>query len=144
MWHYREADEDLGPWQALELTAVLETRFATSLYRSPPARALSRYASRGSTRGRAYAFVKERRGPYDFTLVTGDDRTDEDVFERLDPGNYSVRVGVGGSAALTRRGLARCDAQTFCGPLPRRAGQRGQSKPDRFARIRNELSSASP
>ena len=101
VWHYREADEDLGPWQALELTAVLETRFANEPVQVTTGALVIEIRQQGFDKGRAYDFVKERRGPYDFTLVTGDDRTDEDVFERLVPGNYSVRVGVGGSAALT-------------------------------------------
>ena len=101
VWHYREADEDLGPWQALELTAVLETRFANEPVQITTGARVIEIRQQGFDKGRAYAFVKDRRGPFDFTLVTGDDRTDEDVFERLVPGNYSVRVGVGGSAALT-------------------------------------------
>ena len=101
VWHYREADEELASWQALELTTMLETRFANEPVQITTGACVIEIRPQGFDKGRAYAYVKEQRGPYNFTLVTGDDRTDEDVFERLDPGNYSVRVGAGGSAALT-------------------------------------------
>ena len=37
--------------------------------------------------------------PFDFVLATGDDRTDEDLFARLDPDAFTVHIGGGGSRA---------------------------------------------
>lgn len=53
----------------------------------------------GSDKGTAYGLVQRRFGPFDFALVTGDDRTDEDVFEVLEPGVDSVYVGRGQTGA---------------------------------------------
>ena len=101
VWHYREVDEELGSWQALELTTMLETRFANEPVQVTTGACVIEIRQQEFDKGRAYAYVKEQRGLYNFTLVTGDDRSDEDVFKRLDPGSYSVRVGAGESAALS-------------------------------------------
>jgi trehalose 6-phosphate synthase/phosphatase len=53
----------------------------------------------GVDKGRAYEYVVEQRGPFDFVLATGDDRTDEDIFARLPLDAYSVKVGAGQSGA---------------------------------------------
>ena len=55
----------------------------------------------GLDKGRAYDFVEDERGPFDFVLATGDDRTDEDLFERLSEDAFSIHVGSGGSLATS-------------------------------------------
>ena len=58
------------------------------------------------TKARAYDTVLARFGPFDFVLVTGDDRTDEDLFSHLTSEvpavhTYTVKIGTGVSAART-------------------------------------------
>lgn len=106
VWHYREAIEDLGEWQALELVSLLENS-----QRNEPVEVLHgskvvEVRQQAFTKARAYDTVLARFGPFDFVLVTGDDRTDEDLFSHLSNGDapmhtHTVKVGTGVSAAGT-------------------------------------------
>ena len=105
-WHYRQVEEDLGEWQALELLSLLETS-----QRNEPVGVLQgakviEVRQQTFSKARAYDTVLERFGPFDFVAVTGDDRTDEDLFAHLsdvEPGSniYTIKVGTGVSAART-------------------------------------------
>jgi trehalose 6-phosphate synthase/phosphatase len=44
----------------------------------------------------------EELWPAGFRLAAGDDRTDEDLFERLPPEAFTLRVGTGASLARFR------------------------------------------
>lgn len=106
VWHYREVEEDLGEWQALELVSLLENS-----QRNEPVEVLRgskvvEVRQQAFTKARAYDTVLARFGPFDFVLVTGDDRTDEDLFSHLTSEvpavhTYTVKIGTGVSAART-------------------------------------------
>ena len=58
---------------------------------------------RGLHKGLVIDRLRDRLAEVDPTLVcAGDDRTDEDVFDRLEPGDFGVRVGEDGEATRAR------------------------------------------
>ncbi len=98
-WHYRQTEDTLGNWQALELVSLLENTL-----RSEPVQVLHgakvvEIRQQGLTKARAYDLVLDRFGPFDFELATGDDRTDEDLFAHVQPSVHTVKIGSGNSAA---------------------------------------------
>ncbi len=99
VWHYREADDALGEWQALELMSVLEDMLSGSPVEILSGARVIEIRQQGVDKGRAFEFVNDSQGPFDFILATGDDRTDEDIFARMPEGAYSVKIGGGQSAA---------------------------------------------
>ena len=99
VWHYREAEDDVAEWQSLDLTTHLEITLAHAPVEIVTGSKIVEIRQQGLDKGRAYDFVESERGPFDFVLVTGDDRTDEDLFARLGPDAFSVHVGQGGSLA---------------------------------------------
>lgn len=101
VWHYREAENDVGEWQSLDLTTHLENTLASAPVEIITGSKIVEIRQQGLGKGRAYDFVESERGPFDFVLATGDDRTDEDLFARLGPDVFSVHVGHGGSLALS-------------------------------------------
>ncbi|KAJ9548536.1 hypothetical protein OSB04_021079 [Centaurea solstitialis] len=65
VWHHQEADPDFGMWQAKELLDHLERREQ----RGGGGKSDCEYAKQGK--------------PLDFVLCIGDDRSDEDMFEKI-------------------------------------------------------------
>ena len=101
VWHYREADDDVAEWQSLDLTSHLENTLASAPVEILTGSKIVEIRQQGLDKGRAYDLVESERGPFDFVLVTGDDRTDEDLFARLGPDAFSIHVGRGGSLATS-------------------------------------------
>lgn len=99
VWHYREADDSLGEWQALELMSVLEDMLSGSPVEILSGARIIEIRQQGVDKGSAFEHVSEAYGPFDFVLATGDDRTDEDIFARLPLEAYSVKIGGGQSGA---------------------------------------------
>ena len=99
VWHFREADDDVGEWQSLDLTTHLENTLASAPVEIITGSKIVEIRQLGLDKGRAYDIVESKHGPFDFVLATGDDRTDEDLFERLGPDAFSIHVGQGGSLA---------------------------------------------
>ncbi len=99
VWHYRETDEDLGNWQAMELVSMLETSLRNEPVEILHGAKVVEVRQQGLTKAKAYDHVIERFGPFDFILATGDDRTDEDLFHHVGDDVYTVKIGSGSSAA---------------------------------------------
>jgi trehalose 6-phosphate synthase/phosphatase len=97
-WHYRGADDELGPVRARELVEALrEVRGATGVHvlagnRVVEARPL------GATKGDAASRWIARSAP-EFLFAAGDDATDEDMFRVLPEEAWSVRIGLADSRA---------------------------------------------
>ena len=100
VWHYRLADPEFGEWLANELVATLDEMLAET----------ELHAIRGQKTVEVRLVVGEQgrdggppggpaRRDADFRLAIGDDRTDEDLFERLRGEAWTVRVGEGPSSA---------------------------------------------
>ena len=98
-WHYRQTEESLGNWQALELVSVLENSLRGQPVQVLHGAKVVEIRQQGLTKARAYDLVLNRFGPFDFELATGDDRTDEDLFEHVGDNVHTVKIGSGNSAA---------------------------------------------
>lgn len=98
-WHYRQTEETHGNWQALELVSVLENSLRGQPVQVMHGAKVVEVRQQGLTKARAYDLVIDRFGPFDFSLATGDDRTDEDLFAHVGPEVHTVKIGSGSSAA---------------------------------------------
>ncbi len=98
-WHYRQTEETLGNWQALELVSVLENSLRGQPVQVLHGAKVVEIRQQGLTKARAYDLVIDRFGPFDFELATGDDRTDEDLFVHVGANVHTVKIGSGNSAA---------------------------------------------
>jgi len=101
VWHYREAESDIGEFQALDLTTHLENTLAGSPVEILTGSKIVEIRQYGVDKGRAFKNMSSLRGPYDFVLAIGDDRTDEDLFEAVGQDGFTVHVGPGGSLAAS-------------------------------------------
>jgi len=101
VWHFREADSEIGEWQSLDLTTHLENTLASAPVEILTGSKIVEIRQHGLDKGRAYGIVAAEQGPFDFILATGDDRTDEDLFARLGTDAFTVHVGQGGSLATS-------------------------------------------
>jgi trehalose 6-phosphate synthase/phosphatase len=99
VWHYREAESDIGEFQALDLTTHLENTLAGAPVEIITGSKIVEIRQYGIDKGRAYTKVSQSSGPHDFVLAIGDDRTDEDLFAAIGADGFTVHVGVGGSLA---------------------------------------------
>jgi trehalose 6-phosphate synthase/phosphatase len=99
VWHYRMSEPEFGEWQANELVANLEEMLAESELRAVRGHKGVEVKITWANKGEAAAHL-EGLGPLpDFELGVGDDRTDEDLFERLPASAWTVHVGEGASRA---------------------------------------------
>lgn len=99
VWHYRMAEPDLGDRLADELLATLEKMLAGTGLHTIPGRKIVEVRPAWVHKGTAGRRLIELCGPADFVLAAGDDRTDEDLFESMDGGAWTVHVGGGESCA---------------------------------------------
>jgi trehalose 6-phosphate synthase/phosphatase len=102
VWHHRMADPEFGEWLANELVAVLDELLAeTELI---AVRGVKSVEVRliWANKGEVAAHIEGLAPPPSFRLAMGDDRTDEDLFERLPPDAWTVHVGDGPSRARFR------------------------------------------
>jgi trehalose 6-phosphate synthase/phosphatase len=94
VWHYRMSDPEFGEWLANELVATLELMLAETELRAYRGHKIVEvkpvWANKGEVLARLEASVPEA----DFVFAAGDDRTDEDLFDRLPETAWSVHVGV--------------------------------------------------
>jgi trehalose 6-phosphate synthase/phosphatase len=107
VWHYRMADPVFGEWLANELCANLEELLAETELRAIRGQKSVEVRLVWANKGEMVARVEEAVPAVDFRLAVGDDRTDEDLFERLPADAWTVHVGAGISHAR------------FCLPGPR-------------------------
>ncbi len=98
-WHYRQTEETLGNWQALELVSLLENNLRGEPVQVMHGSKVVEVRQQGLTKARAYDIVLDRFGPFEFELATGDDRTDEDLFAHVAQNVHTVKIGSGSSAA---------------------------------------------
>ena len=98
-WHYRETEDTLGNWQALELVSLLENTMRGEPVQVLHGAKVVEIRQQGLTKARAYDLVIDKFGPFDFELTTGDDRTDEDLFLHVGASVHSIKIGSGNSAA---------------------------------------------
>jgi len=102
VWHYRMSDPEFGEWLANELAANLDEMLAESelcaVRGQKSVEVKLSWANKGEV---AVQMVNEVPEPV-FKLAIGDDRTDEDLFERLPADAWTIHVGDGASRARFR------------------------------------------
>lgn len=97
VWHYRKADAELARVRARELSDDLIHLTSNLNLAVLEGSKVIEVKSAAINKGQAALRWTER--PWDFILAVGDDWTDEDVFEALPAGAYSIKVGLGPSRA---------------------------------------------
>ena len=101
VWHYRMSDPEFGEWLANELASSLDELLAESELCAVRGQKCVEVKLTWANKGElALQMLNEVPEPV-FTLAIGDDRTDEDLFERL-PAAWTVHVGDGASRARFR------------------------------------------
>jgi trehalose 6-phosphate synthase/phosphatase len=122
-WHYRQVEPEFGEWLANVVAATLDQQVAgTELAVLRGSKVIEvRFA--WANKGEVASLLRARHEP-DFELAMGDDRTDEDLFERLPGEAWTIRVGPGATRARFRvaRPAAALALLASLGSHARRAG----------------------
>jgi trehalose 6-phosphate synthase/phosphatase len=105
VWHYRMAEPEFGAWLANELVAMLEAMLSETELRAFRGAKTVEVKPVWANKGEVLERLLEAQPNPDFLLAIGDDRTDEDLFERMPGGSWTVHVGPG----PTRAALAAPD-----------------------------------
>jgi trehalose 6-phosphate synthase/phosphatase len=93
VWHYRQAEPELGSQRAKELVETLEAYLSnTPLHLMQGAKVIEVKRS-NVNKGRAAQRWLGPESDYDFVLAIGDDVTDEDLFAVVPKQGYSIKVG---------------------------------------------------
>jgi trehalose 6-phosphate synthase/phosphatase len=99
VWHYRMAEPEFGEWLANELVAMLEAMLAETELRAFRGEKIVEVKPVWANKGEGLEWLLRAFPNPDFILAAGDDRTDEDLFERA-PGNaWTVHIGPGPTRA---------------------------------------------
>eukprot|EP00245_Coleochaete_scutata_P002475 TRINITY_DN1327_c0_g1_i1.p1 TRINITY_DN1327_c0_g1~~TRINITY_DN1327_c0_g1_i1.p1 ORF type:complete len:882 (+),score=159.40 TRINITY_DN1327_c0_g1_i1:458-3103(+) len=91
VWHHRDADPDFGSWQAKELLDHLESVLSGQPVAVTSGNHIVEAKPQGVSKGLVVEQIlssmvsgeKDTLRPPDFVLCIGDDRSDEDMFERI-------------------------------------------------------------
>ncbi len=98
VWHYRDADPDLGQQRAWELKDDLKNYIANLNLEIMDGDKVIEIKNAGINKGRA-AMNKIGNSHFDFILALGDDWTDEYTFNSLPEDAYTIKVGTKATAA---------------------------------------------
>jgi len=93
VWHYRMAEPEFGEWLANELVSMLEAMLAETELRAFRGEKTIEVKPVWANKGEALARVLAAYPDPDFILAAGDDRTDEDLFERLQSDAWTIHIG---------------------------------------------------
>jgi len=99
VWHYRMAEPEFGEWLANELVSMLEAMLAETELRAFRGEKSVEVRPVWANKGEPFKRLLKEFSDPDFLLAAGDDRTDEDLFERLPADAWTVRVGAGPTRA---------------------------------------------
>jgi len=95
VWHHRLAEPEFGAWLANELVSMLEAMLAETELRAFRGQKIVEVRPVWANKGEALERILAGYSLPDFLFAAGDDRTDEDIFERLRDGAWTVHVGPG-------------------------------------------------
>lgn len=98
VWHYRKAEPRLGELRAREVVNDLLNITGNLNLQVLEGSRIVEVKNAGVTKGQA-ALRWVSRKEWDFILAIGDDLTDEDIFRVLPAAAWTIKVGVGASAA---------------------------------------------
>jgi len=99
VWHYRMADPEFGEWLANELVSMLEAMLAETELRAFRGEKIVEVRPVWANKGEIHAHVLAAFPNPDFIFAAGDDRTDEDLFERLQADAWTIHIGPGPTRA---------------------------------------------
>jgi trehalose 6-phosphate synthase/phosphatase len=99
VWHYRMADPEFGEWLANELVSMLEAMLAQTELRAFRGEKTVEVKPVWANKGEAFDRLLAAYADPDFIFAAGDDRTDEDLFERLQSHAWTVHIGPGPTRA---------------------------------------------
>jgi len=99
VWHYRMAEPEFGAWLANELVSMLEAMLAETELRAFRGEKIVEVKPVWVNKGEVLKRLIAAQPEPDFLFAAGDDRTDEDLFERLQDGAWTVHVGSGATRA---------------------------------------------
>lgn len=99
VWHYRMADPEFGEWLANELVSMLEAMLAETELGAFRGEKIVEVKPVWANKGEVLERLLASRSDPDFVFAVGDDRTDEDLFERLQSGAWTVHIGFGPTRA---------------------------------------------
>ena len=102
VWHYRMSDPEFGEWLANELASSLDELLAESELRAVRGQKSVEVRLSWANKGEVAAQMLNDVPESAFKLAIGDDRTDEDLFERLPGDAWTIHVGDGASRARFR------------------------------------------
>jgi trehalose 6-phosphate synthase/phosphatase len=107
-WHYRRAEPELGDLRAKQLLENLEGLIANTPLVIMQGNKVVEVKESGVGKGIAAKLWLDQDPPHDFILATGDDVTDEEMFEAMPAGAWTIRVGQDGRsiARYSLRGAA--------------------------------------
>ena len=92
VWHYRDADPDLGIQRSIELKDELQSLVTNLNLEIMDGDKVLEIKYSGINKGRA-ASHKLGDNPFDFIFAVGDDWTDEFTFEAMPEEAYTIKVG---------------------------------------------------
>jgi trehalose 6-phosphate synthase/phosphatase len=101
-WHYRLAEPEFGTFLAAEVAGLLELQLGGTDLTVLRGRKIVEVRYAWANKGEAATSIRSAGAAPGFELALGDDRTDEDLFERLPPAAWTIRVGDGPSRARFR------------------------------------------
>jgi trehalose 6-phosphate synthase/phosphatase len=99
VWHYRLAEPEFRAWLANELVSMLEAMLAETELRAFRGANTVEVKPVWANKGEAFERLQAAQPEADFLFAVGDDRTDEDLFERMRDGAWTVHVGPGSTCA---------------------------------------------
>jgi trehalose 6-phosphate synthase/phosphatase len=97
-WHYRQVDRDFGEKRVREFRDVLLYLTANLDLQVLEGNKVVEVKNAGVNKGKA-SMQWLNAADWDFIMAIGDDHTDEDTFKVLPKTGYSIKVGLGASAA---------------------------------------------
>ena len=97
VWHYRNIDRELGERRVREFRDVLLYLTANLDLQVLEGNKVVEIKNTGVNKGKAA--LQWLQEPFDFMLAIGDDHTDEDIFEVMPEGAFTIKVGTDQSKA---------------------------------------------
>ena len=92
-WHYRQVEPELGTLRARQLMDGLQGVISNTPLVMMQGSKVLEVRNSGAGKGRAAKLWLSRDPPYDFILATGDDPTDEELFEVMPDEAWTIVVG---------------------------------------------------
>lgn len=102
VWHYRRVEPEFGTWLAGELRALLDGLLSDADARPVMGHKIVEVRPPWANKGAFVSELVSSSEHCDFQLAAGDDTTDEDMWDKVEPGAFTIHVGHGHSRARYR------------------------------------------